>query len=297
MQTTLLLFSLVATFSLFHVSRGAKLCTWSQRIIPKNATGDITLEVPISYSYRTGYIGREPFWTYAGSRGWCSYNKGYFRCPYTAHDDYYATRLTLPNAEEISYVMLESEYPITLHKTEDESIPGFFVKEGTKLDICTDKKEVVVEWLFNGNESDLQHVSIYNNGKLVCSGLREAHELKDGRCKYTMSEGRLSIAYELIHNVLPRSSFYCYADKEKTIAQTYIIDWRGSPEIKPNPVTNVDKVEEITTTGAASLMVSRETTPSQVSTTNMVHDSGNSGAASLIDVAGVLLFNICVFLM
>ncbi|BHF77716.1 hypothetical protein SprV_0602082500 [Sparganum proliferum] len=51
MQTTILLFNLAAVFVLFHTGRGSKLCTWSQRLIPKNATGDITLEVPIVYSY------------------------------------------------------------------------------------------------------------------------------------------------------------------------------------------------------------------------------------------------------
>ncbi|BHF77711.1 hypothetical protein SprV_0602082000 [Sparganum proliferum] len=56
MQTTILLFNLAAVFVLFHTGRGSKLCTWSQRLIPKNATGDITLEVPIVYSYESTTI-------------------------------------------------------------------------------------------------------------------------------------------------------------------------------------------------------------------------------------------------
>nr|VZI25903.1 unnamed protein product [Spirometra erinaceieuropaei] len=297
MQTTIFLFYLAATFSLVRVSRGTKLCTWSQRLIPKNATGDITLEVPISYSYKTGYIGSEPFWTYAWEKGWCSYSKGYFRCPYTAHDDYYSTTLTLPNAEKISYVMLESEYPITIHKIEDESIPGFYVKKGTKLDICTDKSELELEFLLNGKESDLQDVSCYVGKKLGCSGLRQMYTHRDGRCRYSMKQGRLEMRITLQNKDETISFFYCYANKEKTTALTYIIDWRGSPKTTPTPVTTADIVQEINTTVATSLMVSLETTPSQFTTTNMWHDTANSGAASLIDVAGVILFNLCLFLL
>nr|VZI48790.1 unnamed protein product [Spirometra erinaceieuropaei] len=85
MQTNvfLLFLSLVAISLFLHMSRGNTLCTWSKRLIPKDATGDITLEVPIVDSYKEGYIGNEKFWTYIWAKGWCSYSKGYFRCPYT----------------------------------------------------------------------------------------------------------------------------------------------------------------------------------------------------------------------
>ncbi|BHF77898.1 hypothetical protein SprV_0602100800 [Sparganum proliferum] len=121
MKTNKFLFSFAAILSLFHTGCGEKMCSWSQRTIPRNATGDLTLEVPISYSYKVGYLGHEEFWTYGWEKGWCSYNEGYFRCPYTKHDDYDATSITLPNVEKISYVMLRSQYPITIHKSGDES--------------------------------------------------------------------------------------------------------------------------------------------------------------------------------
>nr|VZI25901.1 unnamed protein product [Spirometra erinaceieuropaei] len=227
MQTTLLFFRLAAILSLFHMGRGNNLCSWSQRMIPKNATGDITLEVPIVYSYRTGYLGNEPFWTYAGARGWCSYNEGYFRCPYTAHGDYYATSVTLPNVEKISYAMLESDYPITIHKPGDEGIPGFYVKEDSRLDICTNGKKVILEFVMNGNETDLRDVSCYRSGRLLCSGLQLHGTPKNANCAYNIKEGRLRFGFTVKYKKAPKSFLYCYANKEKTRALTYIIDWRG----------------------------------------------------------------------
>ncbi|BHF77896.1 hypothetical protein SprV_0602100600 [Sparganum proliferum] len=203
------------------------MCSWSQRTIPENATGDITLEVPISDSFKRGYLGHENFWIiYALEERWCSYNEGYFRCPYTKHDDYDATRITLPDVEKISYVMLESQYPITIHKSGDESFPGFYAKEGTALDICTDnKKYVLLEWFFNGEEANLQDMSCYRDGSPACRGLRPPNAPNDERC--------------------------------------------DSPEATPSPVT----------------------------TKAMMNETANSGARSFMDAAGLILFNLWVFLV
>ncbi|BHF77919.1 hypothetical protein SprV_0602102900 [Sparganum proliferum] len=297
MKANNLLFSFAAILSLFHTGRGEKMCSWSQRTIPRNATGDITLEVPISYSYRGGYLGHEKFWTYFWEKGWCSYNKGYFRCPYTKHDDYDATRITLPNVEKISYVMLESQYPITIHKSGDESFPGFYAKEGTALDICTDKKYVLLEWFFNGEESNLQDMSCYEDNWLACRGLRPPDAPKDKRCGYTKTNGRMEFRYTFVHKGPSKNFFYCYANKEKTRALTFIIDWRGAPETTPGPVTTVDIVQEITTTEAASLTDSPETTSSPVTTKAMMNETANSGARSFMDAAGLILFNLWLFLV
>nr|VZI25893.1 unnamed protein product [Spirometra erinaceieuropaei] len=227
MPTTLLLFSLAAILSLFHMGRGNNLCSWSQRMIPKKATGDITLEVPIVQSYWTGYLGNEQFGTYGWAKGWCSYSEGYFRCPYTAHDGYYATSVTLPNVEKISYAMLESEFPVTIHKPGDESIPGFYVEEGQRLDICTDGKSVHLEFLLNGKESDLQDILCFRSGRYLCSGLRRLGTPENDKCAYSEKNGRLRLEFNLDYKYAARSFVYCYANWERTRALTYIIAWKG----------------------------------------------------------------------
>ncbi|BHF77902.1 hypothetical protein SprV_0602101200 [Sparganum proliferum] len=353
MKTNNLLFSFAAILSLFHTGCGEKMCSWSQRTIPRNATGDLTLEVPISYSYKVGYLGNEKFWTYGWEKGWCSYNEGYFRCPYTKHDDYDATSITLPNVEKISYVMLRSQYPITIHKSGDESFPGFYAKEGTALDICTDKKYALLRWFFNGKESNLQDMSCYQDNWLACRGLRPPDAPKDKRCGYTKTNGRMEFRYTFIHKGAPYNFFYCYANKEETRALTFIIDWRGAPETTPGPDTTADIVQEITTTAAANLTGAPETTPgpdttadivqeittteaanltgapettpgpdttadivqeittteaanltdspettlSPVTTKEMMNETANSGARSFIDAAGLILFNLWLFLV
>nr|VZI25884.1 unnamed protein product [Spirometra erinaceieuropaei] len=100
-------------------------CNWSKRIIPRGAAGNFTVEVPIHYSYRGGYINGEPFGTYFWARGWCTHKKGYFQCPYGKRNDIHTTTLTLPQVENISYVMLKDSYPITLHRTEDKTVLTF----------------------------------------------------------------------------------------------------------------------------------------------------------------------------
>nr|VZI25904.1 unnamed protein product [Spirometra erinaceieuropaei] len=254
MQTNLFLLNLVI-MSLFHFGCGSKLCDWSKRLFPKNATGNITLEVPIETSYRSGYLASGPFWTYIWARGWCSYKEGYFRCPYIKHDDYDATALTFSNAEKLSYVLLNSKYPVTIHKPEDESIPGFYVKEGTALDICTDNITLKLQWAFNGNESDLQDISCYTSGKNICSGLRRVSEPSNGKCGYYMNDGRVTVGLYVTNRRALKSFFYCYADKQKTKALTYIIDWRGFSKSNPGPVTTTQMVQQKTTSGAAKLVV------------------------------------------
>ncbi|BHF77725.1 hypothetical protein SprV_0602083400 [Sparganum proliferum] len=254
MQAIIFLFSLATISSLFHMGRGNKLCDWSKRRIPKNATGDITLEVPIVGSYWSGYLDSGKFWTYIWARGWCSYKEGHFRCPYTKHDDYDATTLTLPNAQNISYVMLNSEYPITIHKPGDESIPGFHVDEDTKFDICTRKNNVDIYWSFNGKESDLQDISCYRSGDILCSGLRPVSTPKNGKCGYFIHHGRVTIGFELYNRNTSNSFYYCYADQRKTKALTYIIDWRGSSKTSPSPVTTTQIVQQKTTSGAVRLI-------------------------------------------
>ncbi|BHF77723.1 hypothetical protein SprV_0602083200 [Sparganum proliferum] len=252
MQTNIFLFTLVI-ISLFDVGCGNKLCDWSKRLIPKNATGDITLEVPNVGSYWGGFLGSGKFWTYLWARGWCSYKEGYFRCPYTKHDDYDATALTFSNAEKLSYVMLNSEYPVTIHKPEQENIPGFYVKEGTALDICTDNITVRLLWAFNGNESDLQDISCYTDKHNICSGLRRVSAPSNGKCGYFMNDGRVTVGYDVRNKIASKSYYYCYADKQKTRALTYIIDWRGFSKSNPKPVTATQMVQQITTSGAAKL--------------------------------------------
>nr|VZI52255.1 unnamed protein product [Spirometra erinaceieuropaei] len=254
MPTNVVLLSLVI-ICLFHLGCGNKLCDWSKRLIPKNATGSITLEVPIETSYWSGYLGIGKFWTYIWARGWCSYKEGYFRCPYTKHEDYDATALTFSNAEKLSYVMLNSEYPITIHKPQDESIPGFYVNEGTALDICTDNITVRLLWAFNGNESDLQDISCYTSKKNICSGLRPVSWPSDGRCGYFIDDGRLTVGYDVRNRNATKSFYYCYADKQKTRALTYIIDWRCFSKSNPRPVITTQMPQPKATSGARKLVV------------------------------------------
>nr|VZI51483.1 unnamed protein product [Spirometra erinaceieuropaei] len=208
------------------MSRGNTLCTWSKRLIPKDATGDITLEVPIVDSYREGYIGNEKFWTYIWAKGWCSYSKGYFRCPYTQHDGYHSTSITLPNVEKISYAMLESQYPISIHKAEDESIPGFYVKGDTKLDRCADKHFVFMLFRLNGNRSDVKSIGCYRSGTPLCSGCESTDMPRNGGCYCNMYEGRWTVELGIPYKLASRDFIYCYVNEDKTRAMTYIIDWR-----------------------------------------------------------------------
>nr|VZI05879.1 unnamed protein product [Spirometra erinaceieuropaei] len=269
MKANILLFSFAAIISLFYTGRGEEICSWSQRIIPRNATGDITLEVPIMNKYKGGYIGNETLWAFARDNGWCSYSGGGFVCTNTTHDGYDATSLTLSNVEEISYVMLESDYPITIHKSGDKSFLGFHAKEGTGLDICTNRKYAQIKWFFNGNESDLQDMSCYEDHKLVCSGLRPVGARKDKKCGHTKEDGRIEFRYTFFKKGVSKNFFYCYTNKEKTRALTYIIDWRVSTDSAHNPVIPKEKM----------------------------YETDNSGAGSLIDAAGLILFNLGMFLM
>nr|VZI10889.1 unnamed protein product [Spirometra erinaceieuropaei] len=48
--------------------------------------------------------------------------------------------------------------------------------------------------------------------------------------------------------------YYCYADKRKTRALTYIIDWRGSSKPDPGSATNTQLVQQTATSGAEKLI-------------------------------------------
>ncbi|BHF77690.1 hypothetical protein SprV_0602079900 [Sparganum proliferum] len=249
MQRKFCLCSLVLLFSILHVGCGTRVCTWSQRLIPKNAAGNITIDVPIVDSYWRGYVGNEAFWTYIWARGWCSHKEGYFRCLYITHNGSDATRLTFPDAKKISYVMLRDEYPITVHKAEDESIPGFYVKEGTKLDVCPEGETVELFWTFNGNETDLKDISCYTNGRILCSGLRSSASTNDGKCEFTRRNGRVTVGYRVHREVSAWTLYYCHANKEQTMTMTYLVDWRGASSKSSNKKDPLPVPPQITTSG------------------------------------------------
>nr|VZI25888.1 unnamed protein product [Spirometra erinaceieuropaei] len=250
MQKTFCLCSLALLLSILHVGCGKGVCTWSQRLIPKTATGNITLDVPIVDSYWRGYVGNETFWTYIWTRGWCSYKEGYFRCPYITRNGLDATRLTFPDAKKISYVMLRDEYPITVHKAEDGSIPGFYVEEGTKLDVCPDSETVQLFWTFNGDEGDLKDISCYTNGRRLCSGLRPSTSTNDGKCGFHRRNGRVTVGYQVHREVSAWTLYYCHANKQQTMTLTYIVNWEGASTKLPTKKDSVLVAPQKTTSAS-----------------------------------------------
>ncbi|BHF77709.1 hypothetical protein SprV_0602081800 [Sparganum proliferum] len=248
---------LIAGFTLFELGYGQGFCNWSRRIIPSGATGNFTVEVPIYYSYRCGYINDVPFGTYPWARGWCTYKQDYFRCSYGKRDGTHTTVLTLPQIETISYVMLEDSHPITLHKPDDKTVPGFYVKENDQLDVCSKYYTVVLWWHFNGNESDLQNISCYLNGKRFCSGLRPYGTKGRNKCGFQKAEGRIHIGYMFYNSATRFGYYYCYVDKEQTRALTYIVDWKDAKKTRDTSIMaelnahrNTTNVPPITTSGA-----------------------------------------------
>nr|VZI25887.1 unnamed protein product [Spirometra erinaceieuropaei] len=237
-----------------YSSYGQGVCTWSQRLIPKNSTGNIAFDLPVLESYWRGYLGNETFWTYPWARGWCSYKQGYFRCPYITRDDRLATQLMFPDAENISYIMLRDTFPITIHKAEDETIPGFYIEEGTKLNLCPQTGTVQLFWTFNGNESDLQDISCYTNERLLCSGLQTATSANDDNCKFHMRNGRVTVGYQVYKEVAVWTLYYCHANKEQTITLTYIVDWEAASNQSISVTGPVLMAPSIVTSGTKRVM-------------------------------------------
>ncbi|BHF77710.1 hypothetical protein SprV_0602081900 [Sparganum proliferum] len=249
------LFQVVAFVSTFlDLGFGQKLCAWSNRLLPNGATGNFTVQVPIYFLYQNGYLNEEPFSTYFWARGWCSYKRGYFRCPYEKKQDFYATRLTLPNIQDLSYVMLRDWYPITLHRPEDETVPGFYVDKDTQLDVCPQYSTVNLRWYFNGNEADLQNVSCYQLGMRTCSGLQPFEKRENGKCRFRNVKGKISIGFMFAKPTTRLGFYYCYLDSEKTKALTYIVDWKDVTKTRDAPIgsdfAERRSIQEARTSGA-----------------------------------------------
>nr|VZI25890.1 unnamed protein product [Spirometra erinaceieuropaei] len=316
---------LVAGFTFFELGYGQSFCNWSRRIIPGGATGNLTVEVPLYYSYRSGYINNVPFGTYPWARGWCTYKQDYFRCSYGERmlqilleyflrrfdinakvlppkdwtrtcvnqptatigaakwdslsspvhltgfsdillfgiqqrgDDIYTTIITLPKVETISYVRLQDSHPITLHRAGDKSVPGFYVKKSDRLDICSQYYTITLQWHFNGNESDLQNVSCYTNGRLFCSGLQPFELKQSEKCGFRPVAGGIRIGYVFYKPRRRFGYYYCYADKDLTKALTYIVDWNNATRTRDASVLaksigNIPKASPITTSGTELIL-------------------------------------------
>nr|VZI25883.1 unnamed protein product [Spirometra erinaceieuropaei] len=237
MHMTMVLHFLMVALTFFESGFGQDPCTWSKRIIPKEAVGNYTIEVPIHYSYRRGYINEDPFGTYFWTKGWCTLKEGYFRCSYGNRNTIHTTILTLPKVETISYVMLKDRYPITLHRPEDKTVPGFYVKEGDVLDVCSNFTTYTLRWYFNGNENDLRNVSCFHNGEEFCSGLRPAKKGAEDKCAFTETSGRIRIGYTFFKPSTRFGYYYCYLDKGMTKALTYIVDWKNGTKTRDNSST------------------------------------------------------------
>nr|VZI25882.1 unnamed protein product [Spirometra erinaceieuropaei] len=237
MHMTMALHFFIVALTFFETGFGQDPCNWSKRIIPKGAAGNFTVEVPIHYSYRRGYINEDPFGTYFWARGWCTLKEGYFRCPYGNRNNIHTTILTLPKVDDISYVMLKDRYPITLHRLEDKTVPGFYVKEGDLLDVCSNFTRYSFFWFFNGNETDLKDLSCYHNGKQFCSGLTPAKTRAEGNCIFIKKNGRIEIGYRFSKPSTRFGYYYCYLDKGMTKALTYIVDWKNGTKTRDNSTT------------------------------------------------------------
>ncbi|BHF77705.1 hypothetical protein SprV_0602081400 [Sparganum proliferum] len=259
MHIRVFLHLLVAGVTLFESGYGRGFCDWSRRIIPGGATGNFTVEVPISFSYWSGYINNVPFGTYPWAIGWCTYKQDYFRCSYGERDDIYTAIITLPKVETISYVMLQDDHPITLHRAEDKTVPGFYVKESDRLDICSQYYTILLRWHFNGNESELQNVRCYHNGKLFCSGLQPFELKKSEKCSFLAVVGGISIGYMFYKPQRRFGYYYCYADKDLTKALTYIVDWKNATRtrdasVMAKSIENIPKASSIATSGTESIL-------------------------------------------
>nr|VZI25892.1 unnamed protein product [Spirometra erinaceieuropaei] len=146
------------------------------------------------------------------------------------------TRLTLPSIQELSYVMLKDWYPITLHRPEDKTVPGFYVDKDTQLDVCPQYSTVNLRWYFNGNEADLQNVSCYQLGIRHCSGLQPFEKQEHGKCRYRNVKGKISIGFMFAKPPTRLGFYYCYLDSEKTKALTYIVDWKDVTKTRDEPI-------------------------------------------------------------
>nr|VZI25889.1 unnamed protein product [Spirometra erinaceieuropaei] len=228
--------SVSPSLNFFESGYGESICEWSKRVIPSGANGNFTITVPVYYSYRSGYINEEPFGTYPWARGWCTYKQDYFRCPYGDYNDLYTTVLTLPNIQNVSYVMLKDSRPITLHKEEDTTVPGFYVRKGHRLEVCPQYLTVNLVWYFNGNESNLQDVSCYMNGEQFCSGLQPGEKQPDEKCAYWKTNDRIRIGYRFYKPSTRFGYYYCYLDKGLTKALTYIVDWKNATKTRDTSV-------------------------------------------------------------
>ncbi|BHF77685.1 hypothetical protein SprV_0602079400 [Sparganum proliferum] len=228
----------IVALTFFESGYGQDPCNWSKRIIPRGAAGNFTIEVPIHNSYRSGYINGEPFGTYFWSRGWCTHKEDYFRCLYGNRNQIHTTILTLPKVEDISYVMLKDSFPITLHRPEDETVPGFYVKEGDVLDVCSNYTTYPLSWSFNGNENDLKdQVSCYQNGEKFCSGLGVGKTGTEDKCAFWKTSDRIRIRYRFFKPSTRFGYYYCYLDKGMTKALTYIVDWKNGKKTRDNSST------------------------------------------------------------
>ncbi|VDK35276.1 unnamed protein product [Dibothriocephalus latus] len=78
--------------------------------------------------------------------------------------------------------MLKDDYPITLHKPEEQTVPGFYVRASDSLDICSEHTMTLLRWYFNGNETDLKDLSCYVDGELFCSGVQLGERREVGIC-------------------------------------------------------------------------------------------------------------------
>ncbi|BHF77689.1 hypothetical protein SprV_0602079800 [Sparganum proliferum] len=229
-MTILHLFIVALVF--FESGYGQDPCNWSRRIIPRGASGNFTVEVPVHYSYWSGYINWEPFGTYFWARGWCTYKESYFRCPYGNQNGIHTTTLTLPEVENISYVMLKDSYPITLHRSEDKTVPGFYVEEGNSLDFCSEYYTFTLRWRINGKAADLKDISCYQNGEKFCSGLSPDGTGDEQKCGFVETKDGLCIGYMFYKPTTRFGYYYCYLDKGMTKALTYIIDWKNATKTR-----------------------------------------------------------------
>nr|VZI35206.1 unnamed protein product [Spirometra erinaceieuropaei] len=206
------------------------ICNWNVRLLHSNLTGKHKLETVIKYSYWSGYLNSNPFWTHASSSKWCATALEYFGCKYSARDGLYTTIFKHEHMENVNYLNLHDAIPINLHRVNTPMFTpqgaAFVVTESSKLDICPTENQVDVTW--NITLARCRGLQLY------CAIDEEPLSVPAITTRECQNQGQglsnLQRQVTVKRRGDERLTFVsCSLDSELQYSLTFIVDWAGAP--------------------------------------------------------------------
>ncbi|KAL7056213.1 hypothetical protein AAHC03_020871 [Spirometra sp. Aus1] len=242
--------SLVIVLLLSQKSLSKNICQWnSRKIISTSGYYKLTTLSPSYYS--KGFINGQKFSTSWWKLYTCETDSRSFQCYSGKTHGLDVTTLEFENITGVDAVVINSTYPITVHRVKKPAIstkiPRFHLVESTEFNYCPKWDRLNLTWTLIGDVTSTQPLTCFANKTKLCEGTTIDISEKSGKCVVSEVSGQVNFTLTVSRQNATRLSFY-YCQLNATLGEivTYVVDWRDSsplpaggipPVILPTPPT------------------------------------------------------------